>query len=53
MEIRDILCLREFYNRIKYHNEPVNMLYAKGEVVSVDDNFGVRITQIIDKKQER
>ncbi len=38
----------------KYSNEPVDILVnnkviAKGEVVMVDDNLGVRITSLIDK----
>lgn len=58
MEVKDILRLGEgsIVELNKYHNEPVdiyvnNILYAKGEVVSVDDNFGVRITQIRNNKK--
>lgn len=53
MQLRDVLRLGEgsLISLDKYHNEPVeiyigNKLFAKGVVVSVDDNYGVKITEI-------
>ena len=60
MEIKDVLKLSEgsIVELEKYHNEPVdiyvnNILYAKGRVVSVDDNFGVRITHIVRNNKDK
>ena len=56
MLIKDILQLNpgSIVELDKYANEPVdvyinNKLYARGEVVSVNDNYGVRINEIIEK----
>lgn len=56
MIVKDILGLGDgsIVELDKYANEPVeiyvnNVLFAKGEVVSVDDNFGVRITEVVKK----
>lgn len=57
MTIRDILSLGEgsIIELDKLAGEPVdllvnNKLIAKGEVVVIDENFGVRVTDIIDPK---
>lgn len=53
MFIKDILSLADgsIVTLDKYHNEPVeiyigNVLFARGQVVSIDDNYGVKITEI-------
>ncbi len=57
MKIKDILSLGEgsIIELDKPAGEPVellvnNRLVAKGEVVVIDENFGVRVTEIIDPK---
>lgn len=57
MDIRDILALGEgsIIELDKLAGEPVDLLVnnksiAKGEVVVIDENFGVRVTEIVDPK---
>ena len=59
MQIKDILRLGEgsLVELNKYHGESVNIyiankLYAKGEVVSIDDNFGIRIKKFVKNHNE-
>ena len=56
MLIKDVLKLGEgsLIPLDKYHHEPVeiyigNKLFAYGVVVSVNDNYGIRITEIVNK----
>ena len=57
IQVKDILALGEgsIVELLKPANEPVNLLVnnhliARGEVVVIDENFGTRITDIIDPK---
>ncbi|MGQ9454271.1 MAG: flagellar motor switch protein FliN [Armatimonadota bacterium] len=60
LKVRDVLALGPgaVVELDRHAGEPVdvvvnNKLIARGEVVVVDENFGVRITEIIDRGEEK
>lgn len=60
LKVRDVLALGPgaVVELNRHAGEPVdvvvnNKLIARGEVVVVDENFGVRITEIIDRDEEK
>lgn len=59
MQVKDVLRLGDgsLIPLDKYYGEPIeiyigNKLFAKGSVVSVDDNYGVRITEVLNSGNE-